>query len=166
MRSFVCVLSGVSRICVSSSFSVSSCPGAYVSPSLMALLWLPVLYNRQCILPEWQMHSINVSLSCVTVYCSSIYVHHSPKLSGWMGSVDAQLFSGFSRDVRSGISQNSGWAELIQRLVLKPLLRCVGCVLRVIVLLEVEPSPQSEVLSALEQVSIKDLHHRSSFPRS
>uniref|UniRef100_A0A4W5LMB8 von Willebrand factor A domain containing 5A n=1 Tax=Hucho hucho TaxID=62062 RepID=A0A4W5LMB8_9TELE len=39
----------------------------------------------------------------------------------------------------------------IQRLVPKPLLRCLGCVLRVIVLLEGEPSPQSEVLSALEQ---------------
>ena len=45
----------------------------------------------------------------------------------------------------------------IQRLVLKPLLHCLGCVLRVVVLLEGEPSPQSEVLSALEQVFIKDL---------
>ena len=45
----------------------------------------------------------------------------------------------------------------IQRLVPKPLLRCVGYVLRVVVLLEGEPSPQSEVLSALEQVFIKDL---------
>ena len=36
-------------------------------------------------------------------------------------------------------------------------LSCLGCVLRVIVLLEGEPSPQSEVLSALEQVFIKDL---------
>ena len=45
----------------------------------------------------------------------------------------------------------------IQRLVPKPLLHCVGCVLRVVVLLEVEPLPQSEVLSALEQVFIKDL---------
>ena len=45
----------------------------------------------------------------------------------------------------------------IQRLVLKPLLRCLGYVLRVIVLLEGEPLPQSEVLSALEKVFIKDL---------
>ena len=45
----------------------------------------------------------------------------------------------------------------IQRLVLKPLLRCLGCVLRVVVLLKGEPLPQSEVLSALEQVFIKDL---------
>jgi hypothetical protein len=46
----------------------------------------------------------------------------------------------------------AGQLKDIQRLVLKPLLRCLGCVLRV-----VEPSPRSEVLSALEQVSIKDL---------
>ena len=37
----------------------------------------------------------------------------------------------------------------IQRLVLKLLLRCLGCVLRVVVLLEVEPLPQSEGLSVL-----------------
>ena len=43
-----------------------------------------------------------------------------------------------------------------QRLVLKPLLRCLDCVLWVVVLLEGELSPQSEVLSALEQVLIKD----------
>ena len=43
----------------------------------------------------------------------------------------------------------------IQRLVPKP--RCLGCVLMVIVLLEGEPSHQSEDLSALEQVFIKDL---------
>ena len=45
----------------------------------------------------------------------------------------------------------------IQRLVQKPLLRCLGCVLRVAVLLEGEPSPQSEVLSTLEQIFIMDL---------
>ena len=44
----------------------------------------------------------------------------------------------------------------IQRLVLKPLLLCLGCLLRVVVLLR-EPSSQSEVLSALEQVFFKDL---------
>jgi hypothetical protein len=45
-----------------------------------------------------------------------------------------------------------------QGLVPKPLLLCLGCGLRVIVLLEGEPSPQSEALSGLEQVFIKDLH--------
>jgi hypothetical protein len=45
----------------------------------------------------------------------------------------------------------------IQNLVPMPLLCCLGCVLRVDVILEGEPSPQSGVLSALEQVFIKDL---------
>ena len=50
-----------------------------------------------------------------------------------------------------------------QRLVPKPLLFCLGCVLRVVVLFEGEPSPQSKVLSALEQVFIKDLSVLCSF---
>ena len=33
----------------------------------------------------------------------------SQALSGWMGSVTAQLFSGLSRDVRPGSSPGSGW---------------------------------------------------------
>ena len=57
----------------------------------------------------------------------------------------------------------------IQRLVPKPLLRCLGSVLSVVVLLEGERSPQSDVLSTLEQVFIKELSvlgTLSSFPRS
>ena len=45
----------------------------------------------------------------------------------------------------------------IQRLVPKPLLCCLGCVLVVVVLLEGEPSPQYEVLGSLEKVFIKDI---------
>ena len=45
----------------------------------------------------------------------------------------------------------------IHRIVPKPVLRCLGCVLSVIVLLEGEPLAQPEVLSALEQVFIKDI---------
>ena len=51
----------------------------------------------------------------------------------------------------------AGLLKDIQRLVAKPLLRCLGCVLRVVLLLEGEPSPQSEVLSTLEQVFINYL---------
>ena len=59
-----------------------------------------------------------------------------------MGSVAAQLFSGPSRDVRPGSSPAlAGPLKDIQRLVLKPLLHCLGCVLRVVILLEGEPSP-------------------------
>ena len=53
--------------------------------------------------------------------------------------------------------QVAGPLKDIQRLVPKPLLCCLGCVLRVVVRLEGEPSPQCEVLSALEQVFINDL---------
>ena len=45
----------------------------------------------------------------------------------------------------------------IHRVVPKPLLHCLGCVLRVVVLLEGEPLAQSEVLSALDQVFMKDI---------
>ena len=44
----------------------------------------------------------------------------------------------------------------IQILVPKLLLHCLGCVLRVVALLEGEPSPQSEALRALEQVPRRD----------
>ena len=51
----------------------------------------------------------------------------------------------------------AGSLKDIQRLVPKSLLQSLGCVLRVIVLLEGEPLPQSEVLSTLEQVFINNL---------
>ncbi|XP_052382634.1 protein FAM83D isoform X2 [Oncorhynchus keta] len=59
---------------------------------------------------------------------------------GW-GGVAAQLFSGLQRCF---IRFKFGPLKDIQRLVPKPLLRCLGCVLRVI-----------EVLSTLEQIFIK-----------
>ena len=51
----------------------------------------------------------------------------------------------------------------IHRVVLKPLLWYLGCVLRVVVLLKDEPSPQSEVKSALEQVFIQDPGYIAAF---
>ena len=62
----------------------------------------------------------------------------------------------------------AGPVKDIQSLVPKPILSCLGCVLWVVVLLECDPSPQSEFLSALEQVFIKELCTllSSSFPRS
>jgi hypothetical protein len=81
----------------------------------------------------------------------------SQVLSDWMGSV-AAVFSGLSRDVRS-VRALAGPFMDIQRLVPNPVLHCLGCVLRVVVLLEGEP---------LEQVFINDLCTllRSSFPGS
>jgi hypothetical protein len=59
--------------------------------------------------------------------------------------------------VRVQVQARAGPLKDIQRLVSEQLLHCLGCVLRVVVLLEGEPLPQSEVLGALEQVFIKDL---------
>ena len=68
------------------------------------------------------------------------------------------IILGFSRDVRLSSSQGT--------VVPKPLLCCLGWVLTFIVLLEGEPSVQSEVLSILDQVFIKDISLLSliSFP--
>ena len=79
----------------------------------------------------------------------------SQALSGWMGSEAAQLFSGFLQIclIKVQVRAPPGPLKDIQRLVL---LHRLGCVLRVVVLLEGEPLPQSEVLSALKQVFIKD----------
>ena len=65
----------------------------------------------------------------------------------------------FSREMfdRVQVWALAGPLKDIQSLVPKPLLRCLGCVLRVVLLLEGEPWAQSEVLSGLEQVFIKDL---------
>ena len=74
-----------------------------------------------------------------------------------MGSVTAQLFSVRSLEMLDLVQVRSlgGPFKDIQRLVPKSLLRFLGCVLRVVILLEGEPLTQSEVLSALEQVFIK-----------
>lgn len=51
--------------------------------------------------------------------------------------------------------QVSSWAT--HKVVLKPLLCYLGCVLRVVLLLETEPLTQSEIQQDLEQVIIKDV---------
>ena len=82
----------------------------------------------------------------------------SQPLSGWMGSVAAQVFQVFPEAFdRVQVRALAGPLKDIQRLFPKTLLHCLGCVLRVIVLLEGEPSTHSDLLNALEQVFIKDL---------
>ena len=54
---------------------------------------------------------------------------------------------------KSGLWLGHSWTFRDSKL----LLLFLGCVLRVVVLLEGEPSPQPEVLRILEQVFIKDL---------
>ena len=89
--------------------------------------------------------------TCIWRVSPILLCRFSQAQSGWMASVAAQLFSGWVQD-----RALAGPLKNIQRLVPKPFLCCLCCVLRVVVLLEGEPLPQSEVLSALEQVFIKD----------
>ena len=68
--------------------------------------------------------------TCIWGVSPILLCRSSQGLSGWMGSVAAQLFSGLSRDVRLGSSLVQALAEPlkdIQRLVLKPLLRLAVC---------------------------------------
>ena len=76
----------------------------------------------------------------------------SPVPSGWIVNVGGQPFSGLSRDAQLGLGQGSGWASQEWSL-----LCYFSCVLRVIVLLEGEPSAQSEVQSTLEEVFFQDI---------
>ena len=68
-----------------------------------------------------------------------------------MESVAAQLFSGLSRDARSGSSRAvAGTLKDIENCPeATPALSWLGCALRFIVLLEGEPSPQFEDLCSL-----------------
>ena len=66
----------------------------------------------------------------------------SPVPSGWMVNVGGQPFSGLSRDAQLGLGHGlAGPVKNGHRVVPKPLLCYFSCVLRVIVLLEGEPSP-------------------------
>ena len=58
---------------------------------------------------------------------------------------------------RVQIQTLAGPLKDIQRLVTKPLLSCLSCVLRIVVVLEGEPLPLTKFLSILEQDLIKDL---------
>jgi hypothetical protein len=72
--------------------------------TLLKHLWqqLQTLVFLGMMLQTW--HTCIWGVSTIT-FCRS-----SQALSGWMGSVTAQLFSGLYRDVRSGSSLGSGWA--------------------------------------------------------
>ena len=76
---------------------------------------------------------------------------------GWGASVHShfQLFPQMFNWIQ--VWALAGPLKDMHRLSPKPLLCSLGCVLRVVVMLEGKPSPQSEVQSALEQVFFKDL---------
>ena len=67
--------------------------------------------------------ALQIAVSVVTLVQKD---HSESKLSLWLFGplLFARLFSGLSRDVRSGSSPGSGWTN--QGLVTKPLLHCLG----------------------------------------
>ena len=73
--------------------------------------------------------------------CQWTHFLRSPEMLNW---VEVRALAGPIKDIHT------------QEVVPKPLLHGLGCVLWVIVLLEGEPSAQSEVLNALDQDFIKD----------
>ena len=102
--------------------------------------------------------TLQVWHTCIWGVSPIILCRSSQALSDWRGAslssyfkVSPEMFDRFQ--VRTVV----GPLKDIQRRVPEPLLHCLACLLRVIVLLEGEPSPQSEVLSSLEQGFVKDL---------
>ena len=76
---------------------------------------------------------------------------------GWGASLHSYFQVSPKRFDRGQVRALAVPLKKIHRLVPKPLLRCIGCEFRIVVLLDSEPSPQSEILGALEQVFIKGL---------
>ena len=115
----------------------------------------------------WQQLQLHVFLgmtlqawhTCIWGVSPILLCWSSEALSGWLHryfQVFPEMFD------RVQVQALAGPLKDIQRLVLKPHLHCLGCVLRADVLLEGKSLPHS-VLSALEQVFIKD---HSTLPRS
>ena len=88
--------------------------------------------------------------TCIWEVSPILLCRSSHALSGWIERIAAQLFSGLQRCLigfKAGLwlGHSRTFRDLSQSLTL----HCLGGVLRVVVLLEGEPSPQSEVLSTL-----------------
>lgn len=80
-----------------------------------------------------------------------------PSQVGWGPLVDSHVQVSPEMFDKVQVRALAGPLQNIHRVVPKPLLCCLGCVLRVIVMLEGEPWALSEVLSAVEQIFIEDL---------
>jgi hypothetical protein len=108
------------------------------------LLSILLKHLWQCLQP-WVFLSMTLPAwhTCIWGVSHSLLYRFSQVLSGWMRSVAAQLFSGPSIDVRSGSSLGCCWGTQrnSETCPPKPLLHCLGCVLKAVVQLEGEPSP-------------------------
>lgn len=85
--------------------------------------------------------------------CSSLQI-----LSSWMGTIEGWTFSGLCRDVQSFRFRSRVEFRLLghsRTFTESSLNWCLGCVLRITILLESKHAAKSEVLRALDQVFTK-----------
>ena len=85
---------------------------------------------------------------CPFLFAAPLKLHQV----GWEVSVRSHFQISPEMFNRIKVCALAGPLKDIHRVVLKPFFWYFGCVFRVVVLLKNEPSPQSEVKSALEQV--------------
>ena len=71
---------------------------------------IQTLYSVNCSSTFGSDYSLKSSWVWRYKLSTPVFGEFLPFLSGWMGSIAAQLFSGLSRDVWSGSSPGSGWA--------------------------------------------------------
>lgn len=117
--------------------------------------WLVITLNSVL---SWSTSGSNYSLRYFWIWCEKPYTPGFGCFLTLLGTIIGQPFSRFSRDVWEGSNQAMvGPLKGIYRVVPKLLLCCLSCVLMVIVLLEGDCFSQPEVLSALNQVLIKDI---------
>ena len=121
---------------------------------------------------NWSTFGSNYSLEPVWVCCNKlcspglgIFCHSSLQILSNSIRLDSHFQISPEMFVRVQVQALTGPLQDIPSFVPKPLLCCPGCVLWDIVMLEGEPSAQSEVLVAVEQIFIKDLctSHPSAF---
>ena len=132
----------------------------------------PSIYTQYPIMTKQKQVFRNLCtfLKTIITEISHLHKYSDPSLKTFLKRLcqrlQPQVFLGTTPQAWQTCPEMFDWVQVralagpikdIQRLVPKSLLRCLGCVHRVVVLLEGEPSPQSEVLNALEQVFIKDL---------
>ena len=108
---------------------------------------------------SWSTYGNDYSLESSWVWWgfSAIYLYRSSQaLSGWMGTISA-IFKSLHMFSWVQVRALAGPPRDIYRVVPKPILCWFGSVLRVISLMEGEPLVQSEVLSTLDLVFIKNI---------
>ncbi len=125
----------------------------------IAQVFIPLSQN--IVKALWQQLQPQVFWIWCNKLCTSAFVVILPffsldhlKLSqvGWEPSVDSHLQVSPKMSDWFQVPALAGPLKDVHKVVLKTLLHCLGCVRRVIVMLEGELSAQSEVLSALNQV--------------